>query len=213
MLAGADTELRDQDGRTPLHLSIIVPLSQPCVPGYLLEVGAAGSATDAFGMTPLDLAVRRGRADAVRAVFRETGGAPGPCPANAGLLYEAVRGGDAGIVAALVGAGWEAGVPPARRTAESSPSSPPSSLSPSPSPASSSTQEKTAARGGGRVGPGTAAPPAAPGASICSAEETPPAGCSAAEGSPTALAAATAAAAAAAGGGETLSPLMLAADR
>lgn len=196
LLAGADTELRDQDGRTPLHLSIIVPLSptpQPSLPLYLLDVGAAGSTPDAFGMTPLDIAVRHGRADVVRGIFRETGGAPGPCPANRDLLYEAVRGGDAGIVGALVGAGWEAGMPPVAGAGMEE------------------EKEEEKARSGGCCGP--AALPGGSAAALLPSSSLEGGCCSRADGSPALAATAATAAAAPAGGGETLSPLMLAADR
>eukprot|EP00752_Nemacystus_decipiens_P005785 g5234.t1 len=200
LLAGADTEPRDEDGRTPLHLSIIVPASQPSIPLCLLEAGAAGSAPDALGMTPLDIAVRNGRTDVVRAILRRTaGGAPAPCPANLGLLYEAVRGGDAGIVDALVGAGWEAGVPPVSAETDEQQRQDREE--------DGESQENAApVRGCGVLA--AASGGSSPAAVLCppslSEEE---ASCrSGAHGSP------GLAATAAAAGGETLSPLMLAAD-
>ena len=179
------------------------PPASPSVPLYLLEVGAAGSSPDAFGMTPLDIAVRHGRADVVRGIFRETGGAPGPCAANCGLLYEAVRGGDAGIVEALVGAGWEAGVPGV----------PPVSAA-----GEGKEQEGLEmAQGGGDCG--AVAPPAGESAAAAAAATAAAAlscsseggGRSGADDSPAVAAATTAAVPV--GSGETLSPLMLAADR
>lgn len=191
VLAGAETEVRDSaDGRTPLHLACIVarpPSEQQRVPLYLLEVaGAAGSAADAYGMTALDVAVRRGCAEVVLAVFRETGGAPAPGPENAGLLYEAVRGGDARIVGALVAAGWEAGVPGAEG-GEGRPSQPEAAAATVPA-----GEEAAVAPPGSVGGPAEAV-----------------------VGSPAAVAAAaeSSTVAAMAPAGEKLSPLMLAADR
>ncbi|CAM9874499.1 unnamed protein product, partial [Ectocarpus sp. 8 AP-2014] len=123
----AAKEACDLDGRTPLLLSCIVQCpSAPATttPLCLLRAGAVATAADAQGTTALDIAVRYGRAEIVREIFSRREGAPRPIPGNLGVLYQAVRGGDAGIVACLVNNGWEGGVP----VVTASPQPPPPSL-------------------------------------------------------------------------------------
>lgn len=188
MAAGAAKEARDLDGRTPLLLSCIVQRpSAPAIttPLCLLRAGAFATAADAQGTTALDIAVRYGRGEIVREIFSRREGAPRPIPGTLGLLYEAVRGGDAGIVACLVDNGWEGGVPVVAASPQPPPPPPPAAVPPSLE--SRETSGAPVPSPVGRKG-ATASSPAA----------------EAAAGSPASVVAAAA--------GETLSPLMLAAD-
>ncbi|CAM9767201.1 unnamed protein product, partial [Hapterophycus canaliculatus] len=57
--AGADLEVRDEDGNTALHIAIISPLCDTILP-ELLRFGAKVNPTNRDGLTPLCLAVEEG---------------------------------------------------------------------------------------------------------------------------------------------------------
>ena len=54
--AGASTDVRDKDGRTPLHYAFCEDFGGPEAVAVLLKAGASMDVQDEDGQTPLDLA-------------------------------------------------------------------------------------------------------------------------------------------------------------
>ena len=71
----------DYDGRTALHLAAAEGRDE--VVAYLLDIGVAPNATDRWGGTPLDDALRGGHGD-VTTMLEQRGGRSGSADAKAG---------------------------------------------------------------------------------------------------------------------------------